>query len=283
MSIIYTDNLCDLDKEELKKYKVEQISFPLTFFGNTYRDFSEFDYFQFNQALKTKEKIQIDTITKDEFISSFKPSLEAGQDIIFIHGSAKLFSTTANLNNAIQELSIEFPNSKITTIDSYSVSIAEGNLVKEVARKNIEGATHDELVDFAKDTRKNITILFIADNIENLKAFNKIDSGSELVGGVLGVKPIFSFDEVGRLSMIAKSSGKKKAILTISELVEKNGKNLFDYNLDIIENNSNIDAEALKSNLENNIGKDLNIVIRKCNPIVSFFGGNSILGISFRK
>ena len=110
MSIIYTDNLCDLSKEELKKYKVEQISFPLTFFAKTYKSFDDFDNEKFNDAIKNNSDINISPITKQEYIDAFELALNAGQDVIYIHASAKLFSTTSTLNDSISELTQKYPN-----------------------------------------------------------------------------------------------------------------------------------------------------------------------------
>jgi len=283
MSIIYTDNLCDLSKEELKKYKVEQISFPLTFFAKTYKSFDNFDNEKFNDAIKNNSDINISPITKQEYIDAFELALNAGQDVIYIHASAKLFSTTSTLNDSISELAQKYPNNKISVIDSYSISISEGMIVKEVARKNIEGATHEELVEYAKELRKIISSAYMIENIKNLKTFNKIDYDKELGGAILGIKPIITFDEFGKLSIINKANGRKKGIAILSEILQQKGKNLLDYNIEIVYSNCFTDAELLKNNIENILGSDSNILIRQCNPIVTFFVGNSILGIAFQK
>lgn len=283
MSIIYTDNLCDLSKEELKKYKVEQISFPLTFFAETYKNFDNFDYENFDRAIKENSEVNIIPISKQEYIDAFEPALQAGQDIIYIHTSAKLFSTTSTLNEAILELNNNYSNNKINVVDSYTISISEGMIVKEVARKNIEGSTHEELVEYAKDLRKIISSVYMIDSIKNLKAFNKIDNDKELGGSILGIKPIISFDEFGKISIIGKANGRKKGVLQLTEILQQNGKNLLDYYIEIVYLNCLNEAELLRDNIANIIGTDTNILIKKCNPIVSFFAGNSILGVSFHK
>ena len=71
--------------------------------------------------------------------------------------------------------------------------------------------------------RSHIQHFIVADDLNYLKRGGRISAASTLIGGILDIKPIISFDGAGKLFVLAKVRGAKKAISFIKKKMETEG------------------------------------------------------------
>lgn len=105
----------------------------------------------------------------------------------------------------------------IHIIDSLTYSMCYGWAVVEAARMAKNGAGVDEIIAGIRDWLDNYKVIFIPLNLRCVKKSGRISAASALVGDIVGVKPLITFEN-GESKIIAKTRGSKKAI---SATVEK--------------------------------------------------------------
>ena len=151
----------------------------------------------------------INTTTAIDF---FTPYLEKGQDVFFICFSSKLSGSFKSVTEAGEELLERYPDRRICIIDSKSASGGEGMLVYYCLKKRREGASFQELVDFATSFRDVCHHDFTVNDLMHLYRGGRLKKSAAIVGTAIQVKPILIVDTEGYLVPISKVIGRKMAV-----------------------------------------------------------------------
>lgn len=97
-------------------------------------------------------------------------------------------------------------------MDSKAVTLGFGLLVIEAARMIENGATLDEVQERLEERKRKLNHLMIIDNLDYLRRGGRVSSAAAIAGGMLNIKPVLHVDEEGKLAILTKVRGKKKAI-----------------------------------------------------------------------
>ncbi|MGT2926815.1 DegV family protein [Streptococcus cuniculipharyngis] len=130
------------------------------------------------------------------------------------HNSARL---------GMEMLREENPNIKIHLIDSLSAGGEVDLLVMELNRLIAQGLSFEEIVEKIRTYQERTKLLFILAKVDNLVKNGRL---SKLVGAVVGLLNIRMVGEAsheGRLELLQKARGQKKAILAGVEEMLKAG------------------------------------------------------------
>mgnify|MGYP002799478732 FL=1 len=71
--------------------------------------------------------------------------------------------------------------------------------------------------------RLHIQHFIVADDLKYLRRGGRVSAASAAIGSMLNIKPILSFDNAGKLFVLDKVKGQKKAIAFIKAKMEKEG------------------------------------------------------------
>lgn len=180
------------------------------------------EFYDICRSAKTKEDLpQTTMITAYQAQEYFKPILDQGYDIIHIGFTKALSGTYDQMCMAAKELSAQYPDRKITIIESYSASFVQALLVYYVEKKLQEGASYEELVEYANDLRNHCGGYFTIDDMKHLYRTGRASKTQAFLGDALQIKPILYINKIGKLVPVSKQISHKKAIKTMLELVEK--------------------------------------------------------------
>lgn len=158
-------------------------------------------------------------INPDVYFRHFEPCLQAGKDMIYLCFSSGLSATIQSAALCIQDLRQKYPERKIVCIDTLCASLGEGFFVREAARKQSEGLSFDEMVRWAEENRLKVCHWFTVDMFEHLRHGGRVSATAAVVGTMLQIKPLLHVDEEGKLEVVGKPRGRKKAIeMQISKL-----------------------------------------------------------------
>lgn len=190
-------------------------------------------------------------------------------------GISGYFSTV----NALKD---EVPGIKVWPFDSLITSVPMGAMVKkalEMAREKIPPA---KIIDKLADIRKNMTAYMIVDDLNHLVRGGRLTNGAALIGGLLKIKPVLTFDE-GKIVVSEKIRTSRKAFNRVEDLLlSKAEENHQDYQFFIIHANYLEAAEEEKARL---LAKNpqMEIEIAYFGPVIGTHLGEKALGFGWVK
>ena len=279
--VIITDSASDLPDKVVKELGVEVI--PLTYYVNeepftNYPDHSEMPISEFYSKLRGGANVHTSAVNPADFEDAFKVYLEAGKDILYIGFSSALSATYQNAKNAAEELSEEFPERKVYTVDSRCASTGGGLLTYLVCKYKEKGADIDACRDYAESMKDRIVHEFTVDDLGQLKRGGRISAATALVGSMLNIKPLLHVSDDGRLVSVGKVRGRRASIVSIAEKAiaaacDGNETPMFICHGDCIE-----DAELL-AKLVNEKLPEKEIIIGYTGPVIGSHSGQGTLAI----
>lgn len=218
--IILTDSGTDFTAEMAKEYDVVKIDLSVIVEGAEPVLDSEMDRKELYSLLRAKKKATTSAVNPDDFTKIMRPYLEEGRDILYLGFSSGLSSTYHSGKIAAEDLSAEFPERKIYTVDTLCASLGQGLLVYHAAKMRREGASIDEVKSFAEGNKLRLCHWFTVDDLFFLKRGGRVSAATAVLGTMLGIKPIMHVSNEGKLVKTGTARGRKAAIDALCEKVK---------------------------------------------------------------
>lgn len=146
------------------------------------------------------------------YLQYFEPCLREGKDILYLCFSSGMSGTIQSAKLCIEELRQEYPEQKILCVDTLCASVGEGFLVHEAAVKQAEGYDLEELSEWVIERRLQVCHWFTVDIFDHLRHGGRVSAASATVGTVLNIKPLLHVNEWGKLAVMEKPRGRRRAI-----------------------------------------------------------------------
>ena len=146
------------------------------------------------------------------FLPWFEPVLEAGQDLIYFPLSSGLSGTYQSAQMCMEGLREKYPERTILCVDTFCASVGQGFIVREIARKKAEGLTIEELASWVQENSLKVCHWFTVDVFEHLKHGGRVSAATAVLGTALQIKPMLHVDNEGRLEVVEKPRGRRRAI-----------------------------------------------------------------------
>ena len=147
-----------------------------------------------------------------ELTEGMEKHLRQGQDVLFLCFSSGLSSTRDACALAAEDLRERYPDRKIYTVDTLAASGGQGMLALLAGRKRKEGASIEEVRDFAEATKLHIAHWFTVNDLVYLKRGGRVSPAAAAVGTMLNIKPVLHVDDAGHLIPMEKVRGRKASI-----------------------------------------------------------------------
>lgn len=284
MFVLFTDTNSDITPKVAKECGYQLISMPYVINEKEMRpyvDFEEFDYKEFYNVLRSGVVPKTSAISPGDYMKYFEPFLKEGKDILYVHFSSAMSGTFNAMRIAIEELEELYPERKIYTIDTKSISIGSLNILYEVSDMVKSGKSIEEILEWSKTEIYKFATYFFVDNLDFLKYSGRLSNFSAAVASVLGIKPIIYIDNEGRLTSIAKGKGRHGALKKLLTYIENLEENIKDHKILIVHSDEQKIAEDLGAAIKEKYGEDLDIEYLIVNPTIGSHCGPSCIGVSF--
>ena len=170
---------------------------------------------EFYDALRAGKVACTSAANLSLFREVFEAELSAGRDILYLAFSSPLSCMYATGKLAAEELAEEYPERRISVVDTLCASLGEGLLVYHCAEKMVRGCTLDELAAYAEETKLKLIHWFTVDDLMFLKRGGRIGAVSAFAGSLLGIKPVLHVSDAGKLVAKQKLRGRKNAVLEL--------------------------------------------------------------------
>lgn len=230
------DSTCDLYHDFIVENKIAFV--PLTFtvekngkMEDRVDAFTEYQqYVDFYNELRAGAFSKTSMLNYEAHFEHFHKLAEAGaKDVVHFTISSGLARTHEVAEQAAADVQKEFPEFKVLVVDPLTTTVGCGCLVRMALQCRNEGKSAEETWKYCNDLRLHVQHFIVADDLQYLKRGGRISAAAAAIGGVLGIKPIISFDKEGKLGVIDKVRGVKKAISFIKDKMEKEGPNEIGY------------------------------------------------------
>lgn len=221
---ILTDTMCDVPQEYVERCNIRVLPLLVNFGEESFRDGIDITADEFFKRLEASEELpKTSQINPPQFESVFREEIGNNNTVIGILGSSKLSGT---YNSAIIAKNM-VDNDNIHIIDSEAVTLGAGLLVIKASRLAKEGRTAEEIVNEIEEAKKRLKQFFIIGNLKYLYKGGRISLSASVIGSILNIKPIITTVD-GKLEMLEKTRGIKKAISMMMDMIKDNGWTLDD-------------------------------------------------------
>ncbi len=227
---VSTDSTCDLYQSYIDAHDVKLVRHVFTVekdgrMEERLDDFrSEEEYVAFYDELRAGAYSRTSMLNYERHLKHFMKLAEEGaEETVHFTISSGLSPTKDVAARAAAEVSEKYPKFKVFVVDPLTATVGQGALVMLAVRCRDEGKSAQETFDYVNSQRLHIQHFIVADDLQYLKKGGRISAAAAAVGGVLGIKPIISFDNEGKLFVLDKVRGVKKAISFIKKKLETEG------------------------------------------------------------
>lgn len=219
---IITDGSCDLSKEVIKKNNLMVVPFYVTFDGTNYeKEDSEEFVLSFLDKMVENQKIFPKTAcpSSQEYFDNFEKAYKEGSKIICICINEK-FSGSYNSACVGKDMFLEeYPEAKISVIDSTVNTGAQGLVVLETARMVKDGLSFDLILEKIEKMLPTARIIFTVGNLDYLRHGGRIGALKALIGNTLKMQPIIVLEN-GAISSHGTALGQKRALLKVVDTIK---------------------------------------------------------------
>ena len=275
--VITTDNNSDLPEKYLKDHGVGCMYLSYSMDGKNYTHGNFLPEHEFYEAMRNGSMPTTAQVNPENAKALLEPYLKEGKDILHLAFSSGLSGSCQSARIAAEELQDEYPERKIVVIDTLLAALGQGLLVYKAVQMKEQGASMDEVADWCEKNKDYIASYVTVDDLFHLYRGGRVSRSSAVLGSMVGIKPIIRVNEEGKLEVIGKVRGRKKAIQTIikdlMERIRDGEKTVFISHGDCLE-----EAEAIKQKLITDYGME-NVQIEYVGPVIGAHTGVGVLAV----
>jgi DegV family protein with EDD domain len=274
---IITDTTAGLPTEVARRYHIPVIPQVIIFGTESYLEGVEIDNATFLRRLTSSRQLPKTAAPPPElFVQEFERLVPEGKPILCIHPSAEVSGTVRAATVAARD----FSSADIRVIDSRSLASPLATMVTLAAEWAAVGEDADTIeARLREDLIPRCRIYFMVATLEYLARGGRIGGAAALLGSVLQVKPILTFQN-GQVNQFERERTHKRAVARLKELVlDQIARDGSGY-LSVIHAGVPDQGQALASELGNQLGVS-HVPILDVPPAIVTHGGPGILGVGF--
>lgn len=274
---VVTDSTAFLPERVRDHQDLFVIPIPVILDGKVYNEDVDIKADEYYKLMKkSKEFPKTSQPTFGETLDLYKNLKEKGYDtIISIHLSSGISGYVTNLN------SIKDSVEGLTVIpyDAQITSMPMGHMIEASLDMLDAGKTLDEILTYLDMIRSSTYAYFIVDDLNNLVRGGRLTNGTALIGGLLKIKPVLTFED-GKIVLFEKIRSTKKALRRCEEVIgQRKGEIGRPVKLYIIHGNNLELAKKEKARLEKNYS-DITVEIGHFGPVIGTHLGEKALGFA---
>lgn len=195
---IISDGSLDLSQEITKEKDIEVVPFYVSFDSNTYqKEMVELGVRDFYQEMVDHPDVfpKSSMPSVDDFYQVFEKSVKQQIPVICICITKKFSGSLQSATVAKEMIEENYPDAKITLIDSTINTVLQGLFVLEACRLRDQGLEYEEIVEKLLPIRQTGRIFFTIGSIDYLRHGGRIGKLAGITASALGIKPMITLKE----------------------------------------------------------------------------------------
>lgn len=279
--VIVTDSSADLPASLVQELGVEVLPLSFTVQGKTYHNYPddrEMDPKVFYKMLRDGEMATTSAVNVAEYTNMLEPLLQAGKDVLVLAFSSGLSTTYQSSVIAVNELSEQYPDRKIYTVDTLCASLGQGLLVWHAVQEQKKGKSIEEVRDWVEENKLHLCHWFTVDDLHFLKRGGRISAATAVVGTMLSIKPVLHVDDEGHLISMGKARGRGASLTALVDHMEQT---VTDVDTVFISHGDCLaDAEKVAADVKKRFGTR-DVVINNVGPVIGAHAGPGTVALFF--
>lgn len=279
----FGDTNSDLFYEKLEGTEINMINMP--YILNDELKMADLgkdkNYVELFDALKQGVSASTCGLNKQDYIEYFEPHLSNGDDIIYVTFSHNMSNTFEYMRQAIDELKEKYPERSIDYVNTNKISVPEALVLWYAYLEYKKGKTAQEIIEFVEKFKDEVDLVFVVDDLHHLKRGGRISGATEFFGTLLGIKPVLTISDEGKIVSMDKIKGRKKVPDYLLNYIKENGENVADYPIIIAQSNEEEYAKMIEAKIREFVGPDADIWIWPIGPTIGVHAGPGTMGLAF--
>lgn len=276
---IIVDSTCDLPEEVIHRYSLKILPLRVYLKDKEFLDKITIKVEEVYNAMKNGIFPKTSQPSPIYIHELFKNYASKGYDFIYLSFSSKLSGTYQTAYMIVEDLKKKYPNVNMKVIDSKAGSAATGLIAMQAAKLAEADVNFNTIVNVVKELSQHIEHIFTISNLHWLIKGGRISKSSAMIGDLLKIKPILQVFE-GAMNVTNKVRGRKKALKTITNIVEEKIKKFPNQIIGISHADDIEMATKLKEMMEARLGEK-QVIISKIGSVLGSHLGLGGVGVFF--
>ncbi len=276
---IIVDSSSDLRPELMREYDIKLLSQRIYLLGTEYYDKVTIDAEEVYAALSNGIMPMTSFPRPGDILDLFRQCCIEGNDFIYVALSSKLSGTYQLAVSLLEEVQDEYKEISMKVVDSKSGSTATGLIALQAAKLSRSGKAFDTIVEQICELADHVEHIFMVEDLSWLIRGGRISRMEGKVGSILNIKPILHVND-GAVELLEKVRGRKKALMTIVDIMEERIKDFPDQTIGISHAGDLDLAYELKDMIVRRLG-DKDIMINKIGAAMVSHLGVGGVGVFF--
>lgn len=217
------DSTCDMPKDLIQKYNISVLPLFVTIGETSYRDGLDLQLDQLYDVMRQGILPKTSQISPEETESLFRGFCQAGDDIIYLNFSSDMSGTFQLARVILSDLQEDFPDRRMTVVDSEGGCFATGLIAMQTARWIAAGKRYDEVLSLMEEMISKIQHLFTLDSLNWLAKGGRIAEPAGYIGDKLQIKPILHVTEK-TMHVCRVVRGRKATLKTLATMLADRAK-----------------------------------------------------------
>ncbi|EKU47492.1 DegV family protein [Staphylococcus massiliensis] len=271
--IIVTDSTSDLPKSFIEEHDIKVVPLNITIDGKSYEDQNDITSESYiNYLTEGKSDLKTSQPAIGKFLELYDSYANQDVEIISIHLSSSMSGT---YQTALQ--ASEMTNTKVTVIDSKSISFGLGFQIQHLVEWVKEGLPTEEIIEKMNHVIKNVKIFVIIGQLNQLIKGGRVSKAKGLIGNLMKIKPICEVID-GKIEMVHNARTYNACMKYIKKELHHFVGNDHIKALGLAHANAEDLVEKFKAQMEETFQVD-RVSTNVTTPVISTHTGSGALGV----
>jgi len=213
---VVTDSTARLDRRTIERLGITVLPLRVHLDGETFREGVDITPTEFFHKLaRSSSPPTTSPPPVEEFVRAYRRLHATTDQILSLHVSSKLSDTYANALAASEAF---LGRCQITVMDSQTISLGLGILVKAAAEAAAAGQSIDDIVRLIRGMVPHIYVVFFVETLDYLERGGRIGKAQAILGTMLEIKPFLTIEE-GEIIPLEKVRDQDKLVDKLFEFV----------------------------------------------------------------
>ena len=241
---LISDSACDMTQREAKELGVIILPLKTTIDGVEYLDGVTITTEEFYEKLESCKQLPTTSqLSPAEFEDALRPIVESEDEAVVITLAGKLSGTAQSAAIAAEET-----GGKVWVVDSGSVTIGQGILLRYAVQLRDWGLTGHEIAEELERAKPRVCLLARVDTLEYLMRGGRLSKTAAIAGTVLHIKPVLCAED-GEIKVLGKARGSRQSNNMLTDFILKKGG--IDFSMPVMLAFSGTDDALLKGYIDN--------------------------------